>query len=282
METIISTCKNCGHAINGKYCSACGQKVYTHHDKKVSHFFEEGLHFLTHFEGSFFTTLKTIFSRPGKLSLEYCDGIRKKYFKPLSFFLLLVVVYLLFPAFEGLNMRLHYYATHPVIGAYASQKIAALLEHQQLSPEQLADKFHQQSEKASKFLLLVIIPFTALLCYLMTFKKRRYFFDQMIFSAEVSSLFLLWTFLLLGLLFRLSEIIYKAIVGHFFELTDNSLGSFAYGTFAVFVFVAARRFYAFRAWQTILFTLGFLIGFYVIVNWLYKFLLFALVINQIH
>ena len=61
------------------------------------------------FEGTFFTTVKTVFSRPGKLSSDYCNGIRKNYFKPLPLFILLVVLYLVFPIFSGLNTPFQFY-----------------------------------------------------------------------------------------------------------------------------------------------------------------------------
>ena len=117
MQTPSHICKNCNHAFTGKYCNHCGEKVYSEKDRSVLHFFEEGLHFITHFEGTFFNTLKKIFTRPGQLSVDYCNGKRKTYFKPLSLFLLLVVLYLLFPFFEGLNMKLYYHVHHPLYGS---------------------------------------------------------------------------------------------------------------------------------------------------------------------
>ena len=47
-------CKNCGNFFYGNYCNICGEKVYTEHDKSILHFFEDAVHFLTHFEGNFF------------------------------------------------------------------------------------------------------------------------------------------------------------------------------------------------------------------------------------
>ena len=75
------------------------------------HLVEEGFHFVTHVEVSYFMTLKIIYRYPGKFSLNYYDGTRKKYFKPVSLFMLLVVLYVLFPKFSGLNMKLGSYAT---------------------------------------------------------------------------------------------------------------------------------------------------------------------------
>src|SRR5687768_6645997 len=115
MQPATISCKNCGNHFSGKFCNNCGEKVITGHDKSVLHLVDEGFHFLTHFEGKFFTTLRTMFSKPGLLSLDYCNGIRKRYYKPVSFFLLLVILYLLFPMFQGLNMTL---SSHMTQSAY--------------------------------------------------------------------------------------------------------------------------------------------------------------------
>ena len=133
MEPAEKICKNCGNIITGKYCSNCGEKIYTDKDKRVSHLFEEAFHFITHFDGTFFNTIKAIVTKPGKLSLDYCDGIRKKYFKPMSFFLLLVVIYLLFPVFEGLNQRLYYYTHNPIYGEWAIEKAKHVMRDKHLS-----------------------------------------------------------------------------------------------------------------------------------------------------
>ena len=95
------TCQNCGNTFVGKYCNSCGQQYLGHDDKSFLHLIEEVLHFITHFEGSFWLTLKTLLIHPGVLSKEYCAGKRKKYFRPLSFFMLIVVFYLVFPILQG-------------------------------------------------------------------------------------------------------------------------------------------------------------------------------------
>ena len=86
-------CKNCESILNGKFCSNCGQKIYSERDKSLSNISEEVLHFMTHFEGKLFNTLKVIYLYPGKLSLDYSSGIRQKYYKPISLYLLIVILY---------------------------------------------------------------------------------------------------------------------------------------------------------------------------------------------
>ena len=147
MQPVDHICKNCNHSFSGKYCNQCGEKVYHEKDKSVLHLFEEGLHFITHFEGTFFNTLKKIFAKPGQLSVDYCKGKRKTYFKPLSLFLLLVVVYLLFPVFEGLNMKLYYHTHHILYGKYAMRASSEVMIQEKLTDQQLLSLFQQKSEK---------------------------------------------------------------------------------------------------------------------------------------
>jgi len=276
------TCKNCGNHFEGKFCNACGEKIYSEKDKSIKKLFEEFFHFIFHFEGSLFVTIKTIFSAPGKLSLDYCNGQRKKYFKPLSFFLLLVVVYLIFPVFEGLNQQLHYYTTNDVYGNFVREKINHKMIHTGMSFTDLENTFHQKSLKVSKFLLIILIPCSALWFWLLGFKKRKYFFDHMVFAAEVNSFFLFWGFLILPLLLTLFQKIYHAIAGSYLLLTDDILGVISGIVVCCFAATGAYRFYQFKKWQAILFGIAFWVINFITVQLIYKFILFNIVINIIH
>jgi hypothetical protein len=124
MSSSLYTCKNCQFEFTGQYCNNCGEKVYHEEDKKVSHLFDQAFHFISHFEGTFFSTLKTIALKPGKYSFDYCNGIRKKYFKPISLFLILVILYLIFPMLRALNMELVMNMESDFFGNYATKKVA--------------------------------------------------------------------------------------------------------------------------------------------------------------
>jgi hypothetical protein len=282
MEPKLTTCKNCGNLFAGNYCNRCGEKAYAEHDRSLVHFFEEGFHFITHFDGKLFNSLRLVFTKPGQLSADYCFGIRKRYFKPLSLFLLLVVVYLLFPVFEGLNMKLMYHMKGTLYGGYATRKVAALMQEHHLTQAQISEAFAHKSEKVSKFLLMVLIPFTALFFWPLTFRKRSYFFDQMVFSAEINSFFLLWGFLLLPLLIMLFEAIYHLFAKAYLPMTDGSVGIVLYTGLCAYAAMASRRFYHLGVAKSIVLAILFCVAHEIIVQGLYKFLLFVTVINQIH
>ena len=87
-------CLNCGATVQGRYCQICGQEnlepkeTFWH---MVTHFFYD----ITHFDGSFFTTLKDLLIKPGFLSKEYMLGRRKKYLHPVRMYVFTSAVFFL-------------------------------------------------------------------------------------------------------------------------------------------------------------------------------------------
>lgn len=300
-------CKNCGNEFSGKYCNLCGEKVYTDHDKSVLHFFEDAVHFLTHFEGTFFNTLGAIFTKPGKLSLDYCNGIRKRYFKPLSFFMLLVILYLLFPLFSGLNMPFKYYLnekeyarewttkkTGVNLDSISTEINKAVISRNFNSDEdafqygliyadsimkkfpkyqKLETKFNKTSEKTSKILLLILIPLAAFVLFLLSIRKKRFFFDQLVLATELNSFFILFSFFIVPLLITL---VYRFVPKKwYFIFSDDGVSLFSYSVLALFGFLAFRRFYNDKWWWAL--PKGFLVSgsLYLILMIIYKNVLFA-------
>jgi hypothetical protein len=255
--------------------------VYTDHDRTLAHFAEESIHFVTHFEGTFFKTIRYIFTKPGRLSADYCYGIRKSLFKPLSLFLLLCVIYLLFPVFEGLNMRLYYHLQANIYGGFAKNEVAQIMQQHGWTDTQMAEIFQKQSTKVSKFLLLILLPLTALFFWSLTYKKRKYFFDQMVFATEINSVYLIWGFMVLPLLLTIFQLVYRFISGHLFAFTDDAVGLVMYAVFLVYVAIASRRFYGLKTWQSIALALLFYIAHNIIVQFIYKFILFFITIKLI-
>jgi hypothetical protein len=87
-------CHNCDERAQGKYCSRCGQRTSVH---KVTfkETFQDFWDFIFTVNAPFFKTMKLVFVDPGKLFREYLEGRRKSYYKPVAFFLLMTIVYLL-------------------------------------------------------------------------------------------------------------------------------------------------------------------------------------------
>lgn len=276
MESTTSFCKNCGSSLTGHYCNNCGEKAYYEHDKSIIRLADEAVHFITHFEGSFFTTVRTFLTRPGKFSADYCNGIRKKYFKPISFFLMLVILYLLFPYFRGLNMRFgSYISVENRYSWYALPVAREKIKTHTITGYELAEKYDKKSPVFAKLLLLVLIPLSAFVLALLFYTSKRYFFDHFILATEILSFYILFEFLFLPLLYWLVEkttpsLRYLLDDGSWLRLTLESI-------ILAFFGVAFRNFYRQKWWISMLKALVFFAVFVIIIRDIYNFLLYYLV-----
>lgn len=98
-RTQEKACLNCGAALIGSHCHACGQRGHVH--KTLGAFFHDLLHGVLHFEGKVWRTLPLLVWRPGRLTREYIDGRRATYVSPIALFLF--IVFLSFALFTFLG-----------------------------------------------------------------------------------------------------------------------------------------------------------------------------------
>ncbi len=264
-------CKNCGNHFHGKFCNACGEKNYDEHDKTLGHVAEEAVHFITHLDGTLPVSFATIFKRPGLYSLEYCNGIRRKYFKPVSLFLVCVVLYLLFPLFKGLNMTLSTYVSadfdYSWFGKPLVQKKLATSHY---TYQQLAEKYDEASPKFSKILLLLYLPLTALTLSILFYKRRKFFFDHFILATEFNIFMIAFSYLLFPLLFYLLSLLVFWVTKNPLEISEIIVASVAGTALTLFCAKSFRRFYGEKWWLTILKMVLFLAVYLFIIEKIYK------------
>lgn len=80
------TCQNCGNHVEERFCGKCGQENIESRQSfghLVRHFLED----LTHYEGSFWRTLKYLLFRPGYLASAYLAGKRVSYLPPVRLYI---------------------------------------------------------------------------------------------------------------------------------------------------------------------------------------------------
>ena len=95
-------CLNCKASLVGDYCHQCGQSA------KVSRltFVETSREFFSSsfaIEGPFLQTIKYLIINPGKLFREYIGGMRKTYYKPVAFFIMLTAIYIIIRSLIGFD-----------------------------------------------------------------------------------------------------------------------------------------------------------------------------------
>jgi len=273
-------CLSCNNQFKGKYCNNCGEKILSEHDKKVSHLLHEAFHFLTHFDNKFFLSLKLMFTNPGFVSKEFTAGKRKSYYSPFSMFLVAVFLYLLFPTLQGLNISFqNHLSNNDALGLNFQERWATVKTDQKdISINELAEKFDHISPKVAKVCLIVLVPLTALALSLVFRKRKRFFYDHFIFSAEYLSFFVLYIFFLLPMLFKLLNVFID--VG---DIGDCNLFFVTLTLLGVWYVAAAgiKRFYGITFVKAILLSLVFLLMLAFIAFFLYRWLIFAVVMMLI-
>ncbi|MEZ4876954.1 MAG: DUF3667 domain-containing protein [Flavobacterium sp.] len=80
------TCLNCNYVVEKKFCPNCGQENIdtrkTFYQLFV-HFFED----LTHYENSFWKTIRNLLLKPASLTKEYLSGKRMSYLAPIRLYI---------------------------------------------------------------------------------------------------------------------------------------------------------------------------------------------------
>lgn len=112
-------CLNCGTALIGAYCHACGQSGHVH--RSLGAIGHEILHGVVHFEGKLWRTLPMLAWRPGELTRRYIAGERVRFVSPMALFLF--SIFTLFAVFSMMGIQ-----PPAEIGGNATQLRAGLEE----------------------------------------------------------------------------------------------------------------------------------------------------------
>ncbi|MBC8753185.1 DUF3667 domain-containing protein [Kordia sp. YSTF-M3] len=87
-------CKNCDASVDGNYCATCGQRT-TIAKITIKDTFQEIMNMFFSVNAPLMVTLKYAIINPGKLFREFIHGKRKTYYKPVAFFILMTIVYVI-------------------------------------------------------------------------------------------------------------------------------------------------------------------------------------------
>lgn len=212
---IDKTCLNCNTIVEDRFCSHCGQENTETRQSfhyLILHFIED----FVHYDNSFWSTIKNLFIRPGKITNEYLSGKRQKSVNPVKLYIFIsFVTFFIIAVFpskhienqnkNSLKFEVHREGTYKQenkkdeINLYNEDDyISGTLEkrYNELEKRGLS---HQEIEKliAHKILsltpkvLFVYMPFFTLLLWLFYNKKKYWYFDHGIFTLHYFSVVLL-------------------------------------------------------------------------------------------
>jgi len=232
-------CQACGNPGIVNYCPQCGEKKFDPHELSTGHFVEQTVEVFSHFDNKFLRTLKTLILRPGKASLEYCNGIRIPYMKPMAFFLLTnILFFLLVLRMNTFSLPLYNYITYsPFTRFHSGEHLAKKLKKDSIEYKQYEVVFNEKMKSNSKLFIVIFIPLIALTSALIFVARKRKMGEHLVFAAHFMS-FVLYLFLASSLvtyiLFNVFDVAYS----------DGAVTISLMLLICIYSFFSFRRFYS--------------------------------------
>jgi len=141
MTSTSTHCKNCGALLTGNFCQNCGQTADIHRIT-FKHFLHDFFHAITHADRGFLFLIKELVHRPGYVAKEYLEGKRKKYFNPLTFYVICSAIWAMVVSnshyFESMASGSPRRASGEIpewakwLGYYFSQSMPIIIKHGKL------------------------------------------------------------------------------------------------------------------------------------------------------
>ncbi len=188
-KIIQTQCLNCETAVHGDFCHQCGQSVRENTDRSIGKLLGDFLDNVFFFDNRYIISLWYLVRFPGRMTVEFLGGKRKKFVSPVTLFLLLNVIYFLVNPLTDYSISLEDQYAQPyssLVKDWLNQK----LRNEDLDFQSYSDIYQDMSDTISKSVMIINVPMIAFFVYLLAFKKRRFYYDSLIFAFHFFSLFM--------------------------------------------------------------------------------------------
>ncbi len=188
-ESTQINCLNCGTSVEGKFCYQCGQRTRDNSDRSVVRLLGETLSNLFFFDNRFFVAMRDLFRFPGRMTVAFLDGKRKKYISPITLFFFINLIYFFVNPLSDYSLALYDQVhSQPYSGQWTKDLVLQKMQDYSLSFQAYASVYQKMSDNIAKSIMIINVPLIAFFLYFMTFKKRKYYFDNLIFAFHFFSL----------------------------------------------------------------------------------------------
>jgi Protein of unknown function (DUF3667) len=191
-----AACENCGAALAGAFCHACGQAAEPP-ARSVRAFAGQAVADLTNLDGRILRTLALLLARPGRLTREYLDGRRIRYTQPLQLYLgsaaafFFVNAYRPFLSVDMRTARITSSLNAAGVSGTVDRATLASLVGRGISPELFRERFEAAVTGYLPAFLIASVLLFAVALQLFHRRAGRGYVDHVVFSLHWSAFFLL-------------------------------------------------------------------------------------------
>lgn len=199
-------CARCGAQSVGQYCSSCGSAIAGRRDLSVKHFLREAAAAVTDLDSALIGSFRALILRPGELTTAYLHGDRHRYLAPFRVFLFCNLLYFVAVAQFGITvltaplevqmdeMTYRHVSRAIMVKRYPALTQAATAgqrERRDAMRRDLTARYDAATESVAKLIVVVLIPFYALVLLVLYAGTGRYFAEHLTFATHLVGLFLL-------------------------------------------------------------------------------------------
>lgn len=266
-------CLNCGTAVQGEYCHQCGQHVRDNTDRSIGTLLGDFLDNIFFFDNRFVISLRYLFQYPSRMTVEFLAGKRKKFVSPVSLFLFVNVIYFFVNPLSDYSISLEDQYSQPY-GPLINDWINGKLQNEGLDFRSYSVTYQNMSDTISKSVMIINVPIIAFFVYLMALKKRRFYFDSLIFVFHFFSLFLVsW------ILLDWADALINFVAGH----TESTIAAISFVLFAfalplLYAILGVKKFLDIKWYWAILTGVGVMVA-VTLANLCYRLIIFILSIS---
>jgi len=188
------TCQNCGANVQDRYCGSCGQEN-TETRQSFHYLFTHFLEDLTHYDSSFWKTLKYLLYAPVTLTKSYLKGQRQRFVAPVKLFIFINFITFLALGLlpdhknentkEGISIRISNEKNASEIKELIQKFQPALLKKYTL--EEIEEKFIENVKHYFPKTIFLYMPLFAFVLWLFHSKKKWWYFDHGIYTFHLFS-----------------------------------------------------------------------------------------------
>ncbi len=207
----MELCANCGNALAGRYCHACGQKRFDLSGLALIPFLRAAARDLSHFDFKLFRDLPALVLRPGLLTAEYSQGKVSRHVKPITMFLWLNVFFFLGGYAFVLPQAKFQVGDHYWPGIQA--RVIELSSRTEVPREALIGDFNRHLTHSQRQLFFFFVPALALpMLLLYRGRPDNYFAKHAVYTLHFWCAFFLY-FAAIGWLFRAAFFVVQRVSG---------------------------------------------------------------------
>ncbi len=270
----METCVNCAADLTGPFCANCGQKRFVESDRRLGHLLQHFVASATDLDGRVWRTLRALMFQPGLLSFEYFHGRRARWLSPVSIFFAASVLYFvaplrggdftptfnqqvtphirqlaigpdekpLTPEQIGSKGQLHSEITSTWIEKRVAQRDAEVrLKTNGESGYSYRDyrlAYEAKSNDVRKALIMLHLPFAALVLMLLFWRQHRYFAEHIVFLMH----FMAFVIIVLQILVQ-ADALYGLLTPATWAIPESALDWTMRVLLVVYAVVSLRRAY---------------------------------------